>query len=189
MLPIVWMSCAAVTVTAAIRSRSHPVSALRLGRLGTTVLYLAAGAAVNAFFVVRGDDDAAFARGSSIAFVRDTWASVVVPHHEVWIGLLVVFEVAVGVLVLLGGRATQVAYGAAIAFHVALLPFGWGFFLWSIPMVVALSTLLRAEGRSAHRLRIGEEDAVLDGEEGSGATGGHPDLRVHVLDVVIGRLR
>ena len=35
------------------------------------------------------------------------------------------------------GRATQVAYLAAIAFHVALLSFGFGFALWSIPMIAA----------------------------------------------------
>jgi hypothetical protein len=145
-LPFIWVACAAVIVTAALRSRRHP-SALRLGRTGVGVLYVAAGAAVNAWFVLRGDDYAEFARGSYLGFVRSTWASVVVPHHEMWIGLLVAFELAVGVLALVGGRATQVAYAAAIAFHVCLLAFGWGFFLWSVPMIVALATLLRAELR------------------------------------------
>ena len=149
MLPLVWVSCAAVIVTAAFRAgRGRHPSALRLGRLGVGALYLAAGAAVNAFFLLRGDDYAAFADGSSLRFVRDTWASLVVPHHELWIGLLVVFEVAVGVLALAGGRWTQLAYVAAIAFHVCLLAFGFGFFLWSVPMIAALATLLRAERRA-----------------------------------------
>jgi hypothetical protein len=146
-LVIVWVTCAAVVVTAAIRSRRHP-SALHIGRVGVGVLYIGAGAAVNTFFLVRGDDYAKFAAGSYIPFVRDTWNSVVVPNHEAWISLLVAFELAVGVLALLGGRRSQLAYAAAIAFHVALVSFGWGFYLWSVPMAAALTTLLRAERRS-----------------------------------------
>jgi len=144
LLPLIWVACAVVIIRAALRSRRHP-DALRTGRVAVGVLYIAAGAAVNAFFLLRGDDYAKFADGSYIAFVRDTWRDLVVPHHETWIGLLIVFELAVGVLALWGGRRTQLAYAAAIAFHFALLSFGWGFYLWSIPMVAALATLLRAE--------------------------------------------
>jgi hypothetical protein len=152
MLPIIWVTCAAVIVTAAIRTRHHDASARRLGRWGVGVLYVAAGAAVNGFFLLRGDDYATFADGAYLSFVRDTWHDVVVPHHEAWIGLLIAFELAVGVLAVLGGRRTQLAYAAAIAFHVALPSFGWGFFLWSVPMVAALVTLLRAERGAERRL-------------------------------------
>jgi hypothetical protein len=147
MLPVVWAACAVVIITAAVRSRHH-VEALRTGRLAVATLYLAAGAAVNAFFLLRGDDYREFANGSAFAFVRHAWRDLVVTHHHVWIGLLVVFELAVGVLALLGGRRTQLAYVAAIAFHVALLSFGWGFGLWSLPMIAALVTLLRGERQS-----------------------------------------
>ena len=149
MLPIVWVTCAVAIITAALRCRHHP-AALGFGRHAVAVLYLGAGATVNAFFVLRGDDYADFANGAYVPFVRDTWRSVVVPHHDVWISLLIVFELAVGVLALLGGRRTQVAYAAAIVFHIALLSFGWGFYLWSLPMVWALSTLLRGELRAAN---------------------------------------
>jgi len=71
------------------------------------------------------------------------------PHHVLWIGLLVVFEAAVGALAVAGGRRTQLAYMAAIVFHVALLSFGWGFYVWSLPMIAALTTLLRAEQRAS----------------------------------------
>ena len=155
MLPVIWVTCAIVIVSSAVRARRHP-SALRTGRLGVGFLFLVAGAAVNGFFVLRGDDYVAFADGSPVAFVRDTWASVVVPHHDAWITLLVVFEVAVGVLALSGGRRTQLAYLAAIAFHVALLSFGWGFFLWSLPMISALVALLVFERR------VGAEADVVD---------------------------
>jgi len=148
MLQVLWVTCAVVVVTAAVRSRRHPNAPL-LGRIGVGVLFLAAGAAVNAFFLARGDDYAEFASGSYLAFVRDTWTTVVVPNHDVWIGLLILFEVAVGVLALLGARRTQLAYVAAIAFHAALLSFGWGFYLWSLPMIAAIGTLLQAERRAS----------------------------------------
>ena len=152
MLPFVWATCAAAVITAAVRSRRDP-AALRFGRRAVALLYLGAGAAVNAFMLLQGDDYARFADGAYLAFVRHTWHSVVVPHHVAWIGLLIAFELAVGVLALQGGRSTQLAYGAAIAFHVALLSFGWGFYLWSLPMIAALATLLRAERRAAPRVR------------------------------------
>lgn len=147
-LPLVWVGCAVAVGAAAIRSRRHP-RALRAGRIAVGVLYLGAGAAVNAWFLLRGDDYAEFANGAAVAFVRDTWRDLVVPHHTVWISLLIVFEVGVGALALLGGKRMQLAYGAAIAFHVALLAFGWGFALWSLPMTAALLQLLLGERAAA----------------------------------------
>lgn len=144
---IIWVASGAVVVTAAVRSRRH-ATAVRIGRLGVGVLYLVGGAAINAYFLLRGDDYARFADGSYLPFVRHTWRTLVVPNHDAWIALLIGFEIAVGALALLGGRRTQLAYAAAIAFHFALLSFGWGFYLWSLPMATALTVLLRAERRA-----------------------------------------
>jgi len=121
---VLWVGCAVVIVRAAIRSRRHP-GALHTGRLAVGFLYVFAGAAMNGLFLARGDDYGKFADGSYLAFVRHTWHTLVVPHHTLWIGILIVFETAVGVLAVAGGRRTQLAYVAAIAFHVALLSFGW----------------------------------------------------------------
>ena len=77
--------------------------------------------------------------------MKETWRSLVVPNHHLFIATLIAFEAAVGLLALMGGRRTQLAYGAAIAFHVALLSFGWGFYLWSVPMIAALTVLFRRE--------------------------------------------
>jgi hypothetical protein len=158
MLPFVWVSCAAVIVASAIVCRRRP-RALVVARAAMATLFIGAGAAVNAFFLLRGDDYSEFADGSYVAFVRDTWRSLVVPNHDVFISVLIAFELAVGILVLLGGRSTRVAYVAAIGFHIALLSFGWGFYLWSIPMLVALVTLLLAEGRSQARA-VGEPEPL-----------------------------
>ena len=148
-LPLIWVACAIVIVVAAIRCPRH-ASALMLGRYATATLFLGAGAAVNAVLLAQGGDAyEGFADTSYLPFVRDTWHSLVMTHRYLWILLLIAFEVAVGILVLLGGRLTQLAYLAAIGFHIALLAFGWGFFLWSVPMIASLTTLFLAERRAA----------------------------------------
>lgn len=119
--------------------------------MATAVLYVAAGAAVNTAFLLSGTDYSGFADGSWSAFVRETWESLVVPRHALFIGLLVVFEASVGVLALVGGRATRLAYLAAIGFHVALMSFGVGFWAWALPLLVAFGLLLRAEVRAGQR--------------------------------------
>ncbi len=145
---VLWVGSAVMIIRSALRSRRHP-EAVRAARRAFAFLFVLAGAAMNALFLASGEDYRTFADGSSMAFVRHTWHSLVVPHHHAWIGLLVVFELTVGLLALLGGRPTQVAYVLAIAFHVALLSFGWGFAVWSVPMVAALCVLLRAEQSDA----------------------------------------
>jgi hypothetical protein len=71
----------------------------------------------------------------------------VAPHQGIFITLLIVFEAAVGVLILSGGRRTHVGLVGAIGMHVGLLAFGWTMSLWSVLMLVALGLLLRAERR------------------------------------------
>lgn len=143
LLPVIWVGCGVVIVVAAIQSR-HSRRAARTGQLAVGVLYLGAGALVNALLLATGEDYRDFADGSYIAFVRHTWRSLVVPNHVFFIALLVAFEAAVGLLTLVGGRRAQLGLVAAIAFHTALLSFGWGFYLWSVPMIVALSLLLQS---------------------------------------------
>ena len=147
---VLWAACAVVIIRSALRARRHP-DAIRSGRLAFAFLYLVAGAGMNTLFLALGDDYARFADGSAIPFVRHTWQSLVVPNHEMWIALLIAFELTVGLLALVGGRATQLAYGLAIAFHVALLSFGWGFLIWSGPMVAALVVLRRADAADGRR--------------------------------------
>src|SRR3954452_25229270 len=100
---ILWALSAIVIVRAAWRSRRRP-DALDTGRYAFAFLYLVAGAATNAAFLATGETYAKFADGAYIAFVRHTWDTLVVPHHELWIGLLIVFETAVALLALAGGK-------------------------------------------------------------------------------------
>ena len=153
-MPVVWVVLGVVIMGSAVRAKRSP-RALRIGLWAVSALFIAAGALVNLAYLLRGDDYGGFAEGSSFAFVRDTWASLVVPNHHVFIGLLVAFELTVGVLVLLGHRARQVGLVAAIVFHVLLMSFAWAIALWSVPMIVALALLLRADRRVAEAERVG----------------------------------
>jgi len=144
LLAVAWVACGAVTIAAALRAR-RSAAARRAARYALGVLYVLFGAVVNAVFLATGTDYAAFADASPIPFVRDTWHSVVAPHQVFWISLLVVFEAAVGILVVSGGRRTTVALIGMIGFHLALMTFGWGFWVWCVPMLVALGLLIRAE--------------------------------------------
>src|SRR5919199_2603394 len=112
MLQLIWLTCAVAIVAAAVRAGRSPRAA-RIGRLAVGTLYLGAGALVNAAFLASGEDYADFADHAYIRFVRETWGSLVVPNHELYISLLVVFESAVGVLILGGGRRTQLGLTAA----------------------------------------------------------------------------
>jgi hypothetical protein len=148
-LPVLWVGLGIVIVACSLRA-ARSRRAYMTGVTAVSVLWVGAGAGANAYLLARGGDYSGFADGASTSFVRETWESLVVPHHGLFIGLLIAFEAAAGALVLVEGRVRQWALVLLIGFTVALVSFGWGFLVWSIPLVVALSLLWRA-GRNAGR--------------------------------------
>lgn len=157
-LPLAWFLLGVVIVGSSLRAASS-LPAYRIGLGAVSMLWVLAGAGANTYFLLRGDDYSGFADGASTGFVRETWESVVVPHHTLFIGLLIVFEASVGVLVLIEGRARQAALLLLVAFDVALVSFGWGYLVWSVPMVTALLLLWRAGRHRARRgARVGDFD-------------------------------
>lgn len=103
----------------------------------------ALGAVVNTvLLIVTPASYAPFADQAISAFVADTWRQVVAPNPVPYIGLLAVFEMVVGVVLLLGIRNWEVAAYAAAAFTVALVLFGWGFLFWSVPMLALIIAML-----------------------------------------------
>jgi hypothetical protein len=123
--------------------------AMYVGRVAVATLFIAGGALFNTLTFATGGDYTGFADGSYLPFVMDTWRSVVAPNQYIFIPLLIAFEVAVGVLVLTGGRRTQLALVAAIGFHIGLMFFGWQYYPFSIAMIIAFALLLRAERKHA----------------------------------------
>jgi hypothetical protein len=142
---IMWLVMGGVAFVAALQA-GHSRRALYVGRWALGVLFVVFGAAVNAIYLAAGAgyyDD--FAKPSPFAFVRDTWESLVLPHQGFFISLLIVAEATAGVLVLIGGRWTQIGLMALIGFHVGQLPFGGVMWIWAPLMLVTFTLLLRAE--------------------------------------------
>jgi hypothetical protein len=92
---------------------------------------------------------ATFADGALVSFVQTGWRDVFMANPAVWALALAAGEAAIGAAVLLGGIWTRLGYLAVIAFHVALMLFGWGFWLWSVPALGLLIPLAVREWRRA----------------------------------------
>jgi len=148
-LPVLWVGLGIVIVASSLRA-ARSRRAYLAGVTAVSALWVVAGAAVNASLLARGADYSGFADGASTSFVRETRESLVVPHHGLFIGLLIAFEAAAGLMVLVEGPVRQAALLVLIGFNVALVSFGWGFLAWSAPMALALYLLWRA-GRGVRR--------------------------------------
>ena len=86
-----------------------------------------------------------FADQGLFSFVRDGWVDIVMEAPGVWIALLAAGEIVIGAALLAGGRWTLPGYAAILAFHIALVLFGWGFLTWSGPVLALVSLAARRE--------------------------------------------
>jgi hypothetical protein len=112
------------------------------------------GAAIHVAIVITGTETYRhFADTAFIPLVEQAWLSVFMPHAALLGLLLAAFELAVSLLILAGGPKTRLGLLAAIAFHLGLMLFGWGFWFWSVPMLVMLVALLRYDFDNAMRPR------------------------------------
>jgi hypothetical protein len=141
-LPVLWVGLGVVVVVSSVLAR-RTRRAYLAGVAAVSALWVVGGAAANGYLLARGNDYSGFADGASTSFVHQTWESLVVPHHTIFIGLLIAFEAVAGALVLVEGWVRQTALLVLIAFNVALMSFGWGYLVWSVPMVLALTQLWR----------------------------------------------
>jgi hypothetical protein len=141
---IFWIACVATAIVAGVLA-AWSGRARYIGRFAVGVLMLLGGAVFNAANLAFGTDYAGFADQAHFGWVTTAWRAVVGPNQLLFIGLLVAFEAVVGVLILSGGRRTQIGLIGAIGFHIALCLFGWGVTFYSLLMLPALVLLLRAE--------------------------------------------
>jgi hypothetical protein len=146
---IMWLVLGGVAFVAALRA-GHNVRARYVGRWALAILFIAFGAVVNAIYLVLGRDYYAnFADPSPFPFVRNTWESLVLPNQAFFITLLIIAEATAGVLILGGGRRTQIGLMGLIGFHVGQLAFGGVLWIWAPLMLVTFTLLLRAERHAA----------------------------------------
>ena len=80
-----------------------------------------------------------FADGSLVPGLAEGWRSVFMAHAWAYGLVVAVGEAVLALLLLLGTRSCRrVGWVGAITFHVALMCFGWGFWLWSVPVLALL---------------------------------------------------
>jgi len=85
-----------------------------------------------------------FADGALLDFVTSGWRDIFMAHPAGWGLLMAAGETALGLLLLRGGTSAKIGWAGVVAFHLALLVFGWGFWVWSVP---ALAFLILVAGR------------------------------------------
>jgi hypothetical protein len=76
---------------------------------------------------------APFANEALFQAVTEMWNAVFMSNPSVWGLLMSLGEALLGVLLLSGGAGAKAGWIGVIVFHAALMLFGWGFWLWSIP--------------------------------------------------------
>ena len=88
-----------------------------------------------------------FADAGLFGFVRDGWAQVVMVHPQVWVALLAAAEALIGASLLAGGRFARAGWMGVLAFHVLLLPFGFGVWIYAVPALVFFAWLAHRDWR------------------------------------------
>lgn len=144
---VFWLVCGAATVVGAVMA-DRGIRWRIVGRAAVGGLFLFGGALYNFLLLASSSDYTDFADTAHFVWVTDAWRAVVAPNQILFIGLLVVFEATVGMLILSGGRRTQLGYVGVVGFYLALWLFGGFQLVWSMLMLPFMVLLLVAERRS-----------------------------------------
>lgn len=107
--------------------------------------YLVMGGINVGLVVADPDTYRTFADGAYWSFVTDTWRDVVMAHPVAWILALAAGEIVLGLLLLRGGAAARAGWIGVIVFHVLLMSFGFGFWLWSVPVLLVIVPAARSD--------------------------------------------
>jgi hypothetical protein len=86
-----------------------------------------------------------FADSSLVPPLRDAWAEVFMATPSAWGLAVMAGELTLGLLLLAGGTWARAGWVGVIGFHVALMLFGWGFWIWSVPVLVFLVVAARRD--------------------------------------------
>jgi hypothetical protein len=80
-----------------------------------------------------------FADGALVPGVQEVWRTVFLADPVAWGLATAAGEAALGLLLLFGSRGARLlGWSGVIGFHVALMVFGWGFWVWSLPALALL---------------------------------------------------
>jgi hypothetical protein len=126
----------------------------RRGRLVTGGFFLSMGGVHLGIVAADPQFYRPFADEALLGFVRSGWTDVFMAAPAFWGLCLALGETVLGILLLLGGGWARVGWVGVIAFHVLLMLFGWGVWLWCVPALCLLVALARADWPSLGHPRI-----------------------------------
>ena len=86
-----------------------------------------------------------FADDAYLDFVTQLWRDIVMTSPALWGLLLAAGEIVLGALLLHGGPAARIGWVGVLAFHVLLMLFGPGTWLWCIPALAVMVPAARAD--------------------------------------------
>ena len=86
-----------------------------------------------------------FAQNALFGFVRSGWSNVFMATPMFWGTCLFLGETLLGALLLIGGRSARLGWVGVIGFHLLLMVFGLGIWLWSVPALLLLGYLARRD--------------------------------------------
>lgn len=89
-----------------------------------------------------------FADEALFGWVYDGWQNVFMAAPTLWALVLGAGELLVAVLLV---RSRRIGYVAVVVFHLALMLFGWGFWLWSVPALCFAVPAMVHEYRAARQ--------------------------------------
>jgi hypothetical protein len=87
----------------------------------------------------------AFADSAALDVVRRQWDQVVMADPTFWLLALAVGEAVIGTLLLLGGRYARAGWIGVIVFHLLLMGFGPGIWLYCLPVLALLVPAAHAD--------------------------------------------
>jgi hypothetical protein len=132
--------------TLAVPATTRPEHTLgRRGRLVVGGFFLTTGGVHLGIVAADTEFYRHFADHALFAFVRQGWTHVFMAAPTGFGLGLFAGETALGLLLLAGGRLARIGWSGVIAFHVLLLLFGPGFWLWSVPTLAVLVPLARLD--------------------------------------------
>ena len=112
-------------------------------RIFMGVAYLAAAIFNTAYTLPRSDQLDGYAEGAWFAFLEDFMWDVFMPNGDLFMTLVILFEVAVALLILSRGRYVDAGVAASVLWVLAILPFlAWPYLLTNIILALMQGVIL-----------------------------------------------
>lgn len=138
-------------------SRREAGTGWHVWRATIGITYLAAAVFNIVYTFPRGDELDGYADGAWFGFLGDFMRDVFMANHEIFMSIVILFEVAVGVLILARGALVDVGVVASVGWVLVVLPFlAWPYLITNLVLAAIQGVvLLRRYDQSLWALRPG----------------------------------